>query len=98
MGMRVIAIDGGEEKCRLCKDLGAEEYIDFTKTKDLPAEVTRITKYGAHSTIVFAATREAYAVAPNLVRPAGSIVVVGLPKDADVLAGVIHLAFRQWYI
>jgi propanol-preferring alcohol dehydrogenase len=31
MGMRVIAIDGGEEKRKLCKDLGAEEYIDFTQ-------------------------------------------------------------------
>jgi len=31
MGMRVIAIDGGEEKRKLCKDLGAEEFIDFTQ-------------------------------------------------------------------
>lgn len=33
MGMRVIAIDGGEEKAKLCKDLGAEEYLDFTNVK-----------------------------------------------------------------
>ena len=29
--MRVIAIDGGDDKRDLCKRLGAEEFIDFTK-------------------------------------------------------------------
>jgi len=33
MGMRVIAIDGGEEKRKLCKELGAEEFIDFTQVR-----------------------------------------------------------------
>ena len=33
MGMRMIAIDGGEDKRKLCKEeLGAEEYIDFVRT------------------------------------------------------------------
>jgi len=45
MGMRVIAIDGGEEKGKLCQDLGAEAYLDFTKTQDLAAEVQRVTQY-----------------------------------------------------
>lgn len=31
MGIRVIAIDGGDEKRELCRKLGAEEFIDFTK-------------------------------------------------------------------
>lgn len=46
MGIRVIAVDGGEEKDKLCKDLGAEEYIDFTKVKNMEEEVLRITTYG----------------------------------------------------
>lgn len=87
MGMRVIAVDGGEEKGRLCKDLGAEDYIDFTQTKDIAAEVMRITKYGTHGVIVFAASKEGYAVAPSLVRPGGTVVSVGLPPDPTVLAG-----------
>ena len=87
MGLRVIAIDGGEEKGKLCKDLGAEEYVDFTQTKDLTAEIMRITTYGAHGVIVFAATREGYAVAPHMLRPGGTVVSVGLPKDTDVMAG-----------
>jgi alcohol dehydrogenase, propanol-preferring len=85
--MRIIAIDGGAEKGELCKKLGAEEYIDFTSTKDIAAEVTRITTYGAHGVLVTAATAEAYASAPNLLRPGGTVVAVGLPKDPSVIAG-----------
>lgn len=86
-GMRVIAIDGGAEKGELCKKLGAEEYIDFTSTKDIAAEIMRITTYGAHGVIVTAATKEAYESAPGFLRPGGTVVAVGLPKDPTVLAG-----------
>ncbi len=85
--MRVIAIDGGDEKRDLCKRLGAEEFIDYTKTKDIPAEVLRITTHGAHGVLVTAATKEAYAQAPMLLRPQGTMVVVGLPPDPTVIAG-----------
>ncbi|EMC95727.1 hypothetical protein BAUCODRAFT_71132 [Baudoinia panamericana UAMH 10762] len=97
MGMRVIAVDGGEEKGRLCKDLGAEEYIDFTTTKDVAAEVMRITTFGAHGAIVFAASKGGYDMAPNLMRPGGTVVSVGLPKDPSVLAGAppLMLALKR---
>ena len=85
--MRVIAIDGGDEKKELCKKLGAEEFIDFTTCADIPAEVMKITTYGAHGVLVTAATKEAYAGAPALLRPGGTIVAVGLPKDPTVMAG-----------
>lgn len=97
MGMRVIAVDGGEEKDKLCKELGAEQYIDFTKTKDIAAEVMKITTYGAHGVIVFAASKEGYAIAPSLLRPGGTVVAVGLPSDPTVLAGAppIMLALKR---
>ena len=45
MGMRVIAIDGGEDKRKLCIDkLGAEKFIDFEQEKDIPKAVTEMTK------------------------------------------------------
>lgn len=95
--MRVIAIDGGDAKKDLCKKLGAEEFIDFTKVKDTAAEVNRITKYGAHGVIVTAATKAAYETAPALLRPGGTVVAVGLPKDPTVLAGAppIMLCLRK---
>lgn len=46
MGMRVIAVDGGSEKEKLCKQLGAEHYIDFLSCQDIAAEVLKITTYG----------------------------------------------------
>jgi len=45
MGMRFIAMDGGEEKGELCKKLGAEAYIGFTTCKDIPAAVKKITQH-----------------------------------------------------
>lgn len=97
MGMRIIAIDGGEEKGKLCKKLGAEHYLDFTTSKDLPTEVMDITTHGAHGVIVTAATKEGYAVAPHFLRPGGTVVVVGLPKDETVIAGAppILLALKR---
>ena len=86
-GMRIIAIDGGDEKRDLCKKLGAEEFIDFTQTKDIATEILRITTYGAHGVLVTAATKEAYASAPSFLRPGGTVVAVGLPKDPTILAG-----------
>ncbi|KAG9698378.1 alcohol dehydrogenase, partial [Aureobasidium melanogenum] len=91
MGMRIIAVDGGDEKGKLCKQLGAEHYIDFLACKDVAAEVMKLTTYGAHGVIVFAATREAYGSAPNFLRPGGTVVAVGLPKDETIIAGASPL-------
>ncbi|KAK5704109.1 hypothetical protein LTR97_003122 [Elasticomyces elasticus] len=97
MGMRVIAIDGGEQKGKLCKDLGAEQFIDFAETKDIAAKVTEITTYGAHGAIVFAASPGGYQMAPALLRPGGTMVCVGLPADPTVVAGAppIMLAMKR---
>ena len=65
--MRIIAIDGGDDKKKLCKDLGAEQYIDFTQVKDITEEVMKITTYGSHGVIVFSASKEGYQVGPTLV-------------------------------
>lgn len=87
MGMRVIAIDGGDAKRDLCLKLGAEKFVDFTTTKDIAEEITKITAYGAHGVIVFSATKAGYEQAPHLLRPGGTMVCVGLPKDPTVIAG-----------
>lgn len=85
--MRVIAIDGGDAKEKLCLKLGAEHFIDYAKVSDLAGEVTKITTYGAHGAIVTAAVRASYEVAPTLLRSGGTMVAVGLPPDPTVLAG-----------
>ena len=51
MGMRVIAIDGGDGKKDLCTRLGAEHFIDYTKVDDIPKRVMELTGLGAHGVI-----------------------------------------------
>jgi propanol-preferring alcohol dehydrogenase len=97
MGMRVIAIDGGDAKRELCTRLGAEVFIDYQKTSDIQAEIMKVTTYGAHGVIAMAATKESYAAAPTFLRPNGTVVVVGLPKDPTILAGAppLMMALRR---
>lgn len=87
MGMRVIAIDGGKEKETLCKSLGVEHYIDYTTCADITAEILRITTYGAHGVVVITASKQGYVDGPGFLRPGGTLVAVGLPKDHTVMAG-----------
>ena len=42
-GYRVIAIDTGDEKRKLCESLGADVWIDFKETKDIVAAVKSAT-------------------------------------------------------
>lgn len=51
----------------------------------------RITTYGAHGVVVTAASKEGYEQAPHLLRPGGTMVAVGLPKDPTVVAGASPL-------
>jgi propanol-preferring alcohol dehydrogenase len=80
MGIRVIAIDGGEQKRSLCLDtLGAEAFIDFTQVDDVAAEVIRITDgKGAHGIFVTAGNKAAYESAPKMVRVGGRVMCIGL--------------------
>lgn len=56
MGIHVIAIDGGDDKKASTKKLGADEYVDFLKTKDLVADVKAATPdgLGPHAAILVA--------------------------------------------
>jgi propanol-preferring alcohol dehydrogenase len=42
----------------------------------------------SHSVIVFSGTKAGHEYAPLLLRPGGTMVCVGLPKDTSVVAGV----------
>ncbi|KAM5359981.1 hypothetical protein ACJZ2D_014075 [Fusarium nematophilum] len=87
MGMRVIAIDTGDQKRQLCERLGAEVFIDFKTSEDVAAEVRNITRLGAHGVLVIAASRQAFATAPGFLRPGGTVVAVGIPTDPSIMAG-----------
>lgn len=82
MGLRVIGIDTGDAKAELCKELGAEAFVDFLKTKDIVKDVQAITKGGPHAVIHVAVSEKAIGVSTEYVRPCGTIVLVGLPAGA----------------
>ncbi|KAF3385583.1 Alcohol dehydrogenase 2 [Penicillium rolfsii] len=78
--LRVIGVDTGDEKRDLSLSSGAEAFIDF-KTEDVTKRVLELTEEGAHATIVVPGTKEAFQMAPTLVRNMGHIICVGLPRN-----------------
>lgn len=81
MGMRVIAIDGGNDKGEMCKRIGAEHFVDFMETEDLNAEVVRLTDgLGAHGLIITATSAAAYRTGIGMLRTSGILMAIGLRK------------------
>ncbi|KAF5671903.1 alcohol dehydrogenase V [Fusarium denticulatum] len=85
MGMRVIAVDIGKEKEEMCRRLGADMFIH--SSKDVVAEVMRITTYGAHGVLLTTPLREAYDIAPHTLRIRGTMLALGISKTPAVMAG-----------
>ncbi|AJS65002.1 Adh3p [Saccharomyces cerevisiae YJM1419] len=88
MGYRVLGIDAGEEKEKLFKKLGGEVFIDFTKTKNMVADIQEATKGGPHGVINVSVSEAAISLSTEYVRPCGTVVLVGLPANAYVKSEV----------
>ncbi|GAO46932.1 GroES-like protein [Saitoella complicata NRRL Y-17804] len=93
MGLRCIVIDAGDEKAELSKKLGAEHYVDLTKTKDVAAEVMKITGSGAHGVVVTASHPSAYVTAPSLLRVGGIVMCIALPTSDETVVGTSPAGF-----
>ncbi|KAH8930011.1 GroES-like protein [Atractiella rhizophila] len=76
-GCKVIAIDAPDKE-ELCKKCGADVFIDFTKSKDVVADVIAATDGGPHTTLVTTAVPSAYTQAILYARPLGTVVFIGL--------------------
>jgi propanol-preferring alcohol dehydrogenase len=86
MGMRVVGVDGGDEKRELCMKLGCEAFVDFTKVNDVAEEVVKICdNKGAHGIFVTATSGSAYASAPMMARIGGKIMCIGLRGCLDII-------------
>lgn len=59
MGYRVLAIDTGEEKAKLCESFGVEWFLDFNNSgDDMVATIKKLTDGGPHGVIVTAAAEK----------------------------------------
>jgi len=97
MGIHTIAIDGGDEKRKVCTDLGASAFVDFSKSKDVVADVKKATSdgYGPHAVVVLAVSEGPFQQASQYVRSKGTIVCVGLPANAYLKAPVFDTVTRM---
>jgi propanol-preferring alcohol dehydrogenase len=96
MGRRVIAIDTGEEKRKLCETLGADHWIDFAKSDDIVADIKKVTGgRGAHAAIVTAASSSGYSQAIDYLRANGRLMAVGLPAKATLDASIFFTVFKS---
>ncbi|GAV29395.1 hypothetical protein PMKS-002895 [Pichia membranifaciens] len=95
MGLRVLAIDGGDDKKELCESLGAEVFIDFTKSKDIVKDIVDATGGGAHGVINVSVSEKAIAQSCQYARILGKVVLVGLPAGAEVKTPVFDAVVKS---
>ena len=105
MGLRVVAIDGGDEKGRVCRELGAGAYVDFQTSADLVADVRAATGdggggdggggLGPHAALLVAVAEEPFHQATQYLRCRGVVVCIGLPARAVVSAPVFDTVSRM---
>ncbi|GMM28707.1 hypothetical protein DAMA08_014230 [Martiniozyma asiatica (nom. inval.)] len=95
MGYRVLAIDGGDDKKELCEKLGAEVFVDFTKTNDIVQTIKDATKGGPHGVINVSVSEKAISQSCQYVRILGKVVLVGLPAGAQVHSPVFEQVVKS---
>ncbi|KAK9452834.1 hypothetical protein V1511DRAFT_526609 [Dipodascopsis uninucleata] len=79
MGIKVIAIDTGEDKKKKTTELGASAFVDFKKV-DVKQSVLELTNGGAQGVVVLAASEVTYNEACTYLQAQGTLVCVGLPS------------------
>ncbi|ESK88734.1 mannitol-1-phosphate dehydrogenase [Moniliophthora roreri MCA 2997] len=85
-GLRVIAIDTGEEKKELCLKLGAEKWIDFRGSENLVQDVIAAADgKGPHAAVIATGNAKPFNDALMYIRTLGTIVAVGMPVASATL-------------
>jgi len=83
MGLHVLAVDVSDDKLALARRLGADMTLNAA-VPDLAAEVSRRTG-GMHGALITAVSASAFAQCLSLLRPGGTMSMVGLPPGSFAL-------------
>jgi propanol-preferring alcohol dehydrogenase len=83
MGLHVLAIDVSDDKLALARRLGADMTLNAA-VPDLAAEASRRTG-GMHGALITAVSAPAFAQCLSLLRPGGTMSMVGLPPGSFAL-------------
>jgi propanol-preferring alcohol dehydrogenase len=78
MGLHVAAVDVDESKLALARSLGADMAVDARSSGAVESLITR-TGGGAHGALVTAVSPPAFLQAIGMLRPKGTLSLVGLP-------------------
>jgi propanol-preferring alcohol dehydrogenase len=79
MGLNVVAVDLGDEKLELAKQLGADLVVN--PKHDDAAQWIKEKVGGVHATVVTAVSKAAFESAYKSIRRGGACVLVGLPPE-----------------
>lgn len=62
MGLRVIAVDAGDEKKKMCEEMGATAFVDFSKSSDVVKDVQAATEdgLGPHAVLLVAVNEKPF--------------------------------------
>lgn len=86
-GRRVIAVDTGDDKKKLCLGYGAHAFLDFKDPGNFIDKVKEVSGgQGPHAAIIASGSGAAYEAALDYLRPHGTLVAVGLPQGAFLKA------------
>ncbi|KAF8162663.1 mannitol-1-phosphate dehydrogenase M1PDH1 [Crassisporium funariophilum] len=89
MGLRVLAIDTGEIKQKLCLELGAEKWVDFRESTDLIKDIQAATDgLGPEAAIIAAGDVKPFNQALMYLRMKGTLVCVGMPAGSALLSSL----------
>ena len=71
MSLNVIAVDAGDEKKKMCEELGASAFIDFSKSSDVVKDVQAATEdgLGPHAVLLVAVTEKPFQQASEVCPP-----------------------------
>jgi propanol-preferring alcohol dehydrogenase len=91
MGMKVLAVDYGQDKIDYCIQHGAQAGVDVSKPNVIE-RVQKITEGGPHGALVLAPNIGAYEQAAKYLRRRGVLVGIGLP------AGEFKVDILDWIL